>query len=78
MPKVEGADIHYGQAAVLTPSDVPFARDGVAAEGTPNAETMIIHDLDLALRKRTESNGTVRTWKDRRGDLYEIVYKGQR
>lgn len=76
LPKVEGADIHYGQAAVLTPSDVAFARDGVAAEGTPNAETMIVHDLDLALRKRTESTGTVRTWKDRRNDLYEIIYKG--
>lgn len=75
LPKVEGADIHYGQAAVLTPSDVAFARDGVAAEGTPNAETMIVHDLDLALRKRTESSGTVRTWKDRRSDLYELVYQ---
>jgi hypothetical protein len=28
----------YGQAAILTPSDYFFARDGIAAEGTINQE----------------------------------------
>lgn len=33
---VEGLGLHYGQAAIITPSDFPFARDGIAAEGVPN------------------------------------------
>ncbi len=78
LPQVEGADIHYGQASILTPSDVQFARDGIASEGTVNAETMIIHDLDLALLRRTEGTGTVRTWTDRRKDLYAVVHKNGR
>jgi predicted amidohydrolase/ribosomal protein S18 acetylase RimI-like enzyme len=75
LPQVEGADIHYGQSSILTPSDIHFARDGIATEGTANAETMIIHDLDLALLRRTEGTGTVRTWPDRRKDLYAVVHK---
>lgn len=72
LPQVEGADIHYAQSAILTPSDIAFARDGIAAEATPNVETMLIHDLDLAVLRRTESAGTVRTWPDRRTDLYRV------
>ncbi len=75
LPQVEGADIHYGQAAILTPSDIHFARDGIASEGTVNVETMIVHDLDLGLLRRTESTGTVRTWPDRRKDVYAVVHK---
>ena len=76
LPHVEGADIHYAQSAILTPSDIPFARDAVAAEATPNVETMVVHDLDLMLLRRTQANGTVNIWPDRRTDLYEIHYKG--
>ena len=75
LPHVEGADIHYAQSAILTPSDIPFARDAVAAEATPNVETMVVHDLDLVLLRRTQANGTVNIWPDRRTDLYEIHYK---
>lgn len=78
LPQVEGADIHYGQASILTPSDIQFARDGIASEGTANAETMIVHDLDLALLRRTEGTGTVRTWPDRRKDLYAVIHKNGR
>lgn len=76
LPQVEGADIHYAQSAILTPSDIPFARDAIAAEATENVETMLVHDLDLALLRRTQANGTVNIWPDRRTDLYEIHYKG--
>ena len=77
LPHVQGADIHYAQSAILTPSDIPFARDAVAAEATPNVETMLVHDLDLALLRRTQANGTVNIWPDRRTDLYEIHYKSR-
>lgn len=73
LPMVAGADIHYAKSAILTPSDIPFARDGVAAEATPNVETMLVHDLDLVQLRRTERTGTVRPWLDRRKDLYAIT-----
>lgn len=72
LPFVEGADIHYGQACILTPSDLHFARDGVAEEATPNVETLILHELDLEVLRRNRRGGTVRTWLDRRSDLYKV------
>ncbi len=75
IPSVEGADIHYGQGAILTPSDVGFARDGIEAEATPNTEAMLIHDLDLDVLRRTRRTGTVRPWFDRRTDLYRVRFE---
>ncbi len=74
LPLVSGADIHYGQACVLTPSDVHFAREGVAGVATPNVETMLLHELDLELLRRTRRTGSVRTWVDRRTDLYRVEW----
>jgi predicted amidohydrolase/ribosomal protein S18 acetylase RimI-like enzyme len=74
LPSVEGADIHYAQSVILTPSDIPFSRDGICAEATPNVETMLVHDLDLDVLRRTRRNGTVRPWTDRRTDLYQVCY----
>lgn len=76
LPEIDGSDIHYAQSAILTPSDIEFARDGIAAETTPNVETMLVHDLDMELLRRTRRTGTVRTILDRRRDLYSIVYHG--
>ncbi|MFT5435218.1 MAG: putative amidohydrolase/GNAT superfamily N-acetyltransferase [Myxococcota bacterium] len=76
LPQIEAADIHYAQACVLTPSDIPFARDGVAAEATPNTEMMLIHDLDMRMLRRTLRTGTVRPWLDRRTDLYSLKFRG--
>jgi predicted amidohydrolase len=75
LPEVDGSDIHYAQSAILTPSDIAFARDGVAAEATPNVETMLVHDLDLDLLRRTKRTGAVRTVFDRRKDLYVVRYR---
>lgn len=74
---VANADIHYSQCAIFTPSDFPFARDAVASESTPNIQTVIIHDVDLELLRRNRANGTVRTWEDRRKDLYKVVLKNK-
>src|SRR5690606_12916447 len=49
LPFVENVDIHYAQSGIFTPSDVSFTRDGIAAECTPNIETVIIHDVDTEL-----------------------------
>lgn len=52
LPKVKNFDIHYAQSGVYTPSDIPFARDAIAAQCHPNIETVIIEDLDLMLLKK--------------------------
>jgi len=74
LPFVQGADIHYGEACILTPCDIPFARDGVAEEATPNVETMVVHELDIELLRRNRLGGSQRTWLDRRQDLYRVRY----
>ncbi|HEX9952091.1 MAG TPA: bifunctional GNAT family N-acetyltransferase/carbon-nitrogen hydrolase family protein [Rubricoccaceae bacterium] len=73
IPSVENMDINYAQSAVFTPSDFPFARDGVAAECEPNIEALVVADLDLELLRQNRLTGTVRPWRDRRDDLYELL-----
>lgn len=75
LPSVENSDIHYAQSAIFTPSDIPFTRDAIQAEATPNIETIIIDDLDLELLKRHRQTGSVLNWMDRRTDLYNITHK---
>ncbi|MCB1214020.1 MAG: GNAT family N-acetyltransferase [Deltaproteobacteria bacterium] len=72
LPFVENLDIHYAQSGIFTPSDFPFARDGIAAECTPNVETVVIHDVDLDVLERSRQSGTVLNWSDRRPDLYQL------
>jgi predicted amidohydrolase len=67
--------LHLKALAIECEATNAAARDAVAAEATPNVETMLVHDLDLALLRRTQANGTVNIWPDRRTDLYEIHYK---
>ena len=68
---VEGLGLHYGQASILTPSDFPFARDGIAAEGTPNLEQIVIADLHLPLLEANRISGTTIPLYDKRKDVYE-------
>lgn len=72
LPSVENLDIHYGQSAIFSPSDIPFSRDAIQSEATPNIETVIIDDVDLELLKQHRQTGTVLNWRDRRSDLYEV------
>ena len=64
LPRVPDAALNYGQAAILTPCDFAFARDGILASGTPNNEDLVIGDLDLAVLKEARENGTVLPLKD--------------
>jgi len=67
---VEGLGLHYGQASILTPSDFPFSRDGIAAEGIANTEQIIIADVDLDLLFENRVNGTTIPLYDKREELY--------
>jgi predicted amidohydrolase/GNAT superfamily N-acetyltransferase len=73
LPDVGHLDINYGQAAVLTPSDFAFARDGIAAEADSNEETVLICDVDLNALHSVRSSGTVTPRLDRRADLFRLV-----
>ncbi len=75
LPAVENMDIQYAQSGIYTPSDIPFTRDAIASECTPNIETVIIDDVDLELLKRHRQTGSVLNWQDRRTDLYEVRLK---
>jgi predicted amidohydrolase len=77
LPWVENDDVHYAQSGVYTPSDVSFARDGIAAEASPNIETVLVHGLDAEALRRHRREGTVQNWNDRRTDLYRVEWKGQ-
>lgn len=68
---VEGLGLHYGQAAIITPSDFPFARDGIAAEGVPNMEQIVIADVDLGKLVMNRIHGTTIPLYDKRVDVYD-------
>lgn len=72
LPDVENLDIHYAQSAIFTPSDIPFSRDAIQAEATPNVEMIIVDEVDIELLKRHRQTGSVLNWLDRRKDLYEV------
>lgn len=75
LPLVNNADIHYAQSGIFTPADVAFSRDAIAAECTPNVETFVMQDLDIEALRRHRYRGSTLNWRDRRKDLYEVVYK---
>jgi len=77
LPGVENLDIQYGQSCILTPCDFGFARDGIAADTTPNAEMVSFADLRLETLVSSRNQGTVQNLKDRRFDLYSVRWKNR-
>ncbi|WP_006787413.1 bifunctional GNAT family N-acetyltransferase/carbon-nitrogen hydrolase family protein [Thiorhodospira sibirica] len=77
LPNVSNMDIQYAQSCILTPCDFPFARDGVAADTTPNVETVAIADLRPETLMMARSSGTVQNLRDRRHDLYQVKWMGK-
>lgn len=77
LPMVPAVSLNYGQASILTPSDFPFSRDGVMAEGIPNQETMVIGELNLKIIEDSRTHGTVLPLLDseRTKDLIKAVHK---
>lgn len=59
LPSVPAVSLNYGQAAILTPSDFAFSRDGILAEGNPNQEMMVIGELNLKTIADARETGTV-------------------
>ena len=76
LPNVDNMDIQYAQSCILTPCDVAFARDGIAADTTPNVEMVAFADLRLDNLRTARHSGTVQNLRDRRFDLYRIDWRG--
>ncbi|OUM94660.1 MAG: acyltransferase [Thermobacillus sp. ZCTH02-B1] len=70
LPTVDFMRMNYGQAAIITPNDVPFPPRGVLAEGVVGEDMIVTADLDLTLLEEVRAAGSVTTWRDRRTDLY--------
>lgn len=77
LPNVSNMDIQYAQSCILTPCDFPFARDGIAADTTPNVETVAIADLRPETLIAARNSGTVKNLRDRRHDLYHLHWRGK-
>lgn len=75
LPDVENMDINYAESCILTPSDFPFARDGIAAEAPANTETIAFADLNIDNLIESRHSGTVQNLRDRRFDLYNIEWR---
>lgn len=75
LPSVPAMDIHYGQAAVFTPTDFEFARDGIQAIADSNVETLLVTDVDTGDLYRSRAAGSVTPRLDRRTDLFELKVK---
>ncbi|KAB2951863.1 carbon-nitrogen hydrolase family protein [Heliorestis acidaminivorans] len=70
LPNIDFMRANYGQGALITPNDVPFPPRGIMVEGIINADMTVTGDLDLSLLYEMREKGSVRTWQDRRIDLY--------
>ncbi len=77
LPNVNNMDIQYAQSCILTPCDFPFARDGIAADTTPNVEMVAFADLRPETLRMARNSGTVKNLMDRRHDLYSINWRGK-
>jgi len=62
--------MHYGQACIMTPSDFPFSRDGIAAEGVTNMEQVVVADVDLAELTQNRISGTTIPLYDKMREVY--------
>jgi predicted amidohydrolase/predicted N-acetyltransferase YhbS len=78
LPNVDNMDIQYAQSCILTPCDMPFARDGIAADTTPNVEMVAFADLRLDSLQLARQSGTVQNLRDRRFDLYRVQWAPDR
>lgn len=72
LPNVPLMRANHGQAALLGPCDYPFPPSGVLAEGIVNDDQIVVADFDMGALARARNGGSVRTWQDRRRDLYTL------
>lgn len=72
---VTNLDIAYAASRIITPCEIPFTPDGIAAQAQPGIEQMIVADLDMDKLADARRSGAVQNLNDRRSDLYEVRWK---
>jgi predicted amidohydrolase/GNAT superfamily N-acetyltransferase len=72
LPNVHNMDMQFAQSMVFTPCDFAFPTNGIKAEATPNAEMVLIADVDIDLLTELHEFGSVKNLKDRRKDIFEL------
>ncbi len=78
LPRIHAMDMHYAQSGIFTPCDFAFARDGIAADTTANAEQVAIADVRLDTLHEARTSGSVQNMLDRRHDLYRVQWMPRR
>lgn len=73
LPTVPAIMMNYGQAAILTPSDFPFSRDGILAEGEVNSEMMVLGELNMETIANSRVSGTVLPLLDSESTMSRLV-----
>lgn len=66
LPFVPDAASNYGNAAILTPQDYTFARDGVLAQGETNQGQVVVAEVDMKVIDESRTFGTVLPLNDSR------------
>lgn len=64
LPQIPAVSLNYGSAALLTPSDFAFARDGILAEGNINQEQVIIGEFNMDIIEESRQYGSVLPLRD--------------
>lgn len=64
LPLIPHVHLNYSHAALLTPSDFAFPREGILAEGEVNQEGIVTGDFDLRAQAESRDFGTVLPLKD--------------
>jgi predicted amidohydrolase len=73
LPMIPAAALNYGQAAILTPCDFAFSRDGILAEGVFNQEMMVVGDLNLKAIADARSTATTLPLRDSQNTAERIA-----
>lgn len=76
LPKVQASDTNYAQSAVFTPADFAFPGDSIINEAAPNAEALLVAEVNLDLLRTLHEHGSVTTLKDRLPNLYRLQWVG--
>lgn len=72
---VTNLDMAYAASRIITPCEISFTPDGIAAQASAGIEQMIIADIDLDKLTHARQSGAVQNLANRRRDLYEVRWK---
>ncbi len=77
LPLITDLTAQYAQSGVYTPADFSFPMDGIATEAAPNAEMVIVADVDLALLDHARARGSVLNHQDAAEDGLHVRFDGE-